>query len=150
MRRTPSTLALLLGAALVVAACGAEVDEPAPTADPDEVVEPDGSDGDGDTDGETEPAVDLDLDDPVLERAAAHALADAAQRTGREATLVDAQRVTWSDGALGCPQPDQMYTQALVDGVQIVVEADGQTLHYHGSLEGDPTYCEDPESPAQR
>ena len=121
------------------------VDDP-DGADPDEVDEPDDADRDGAAD---DPEAGVDLDDPVLERAAQAALADAAQRTGDEATVVAAERVTWSDGSLGCPQPGQMYTQALVEGVRIVVASGDRTLHYHGSVDGEPGYCEDPEPPAR-
>ncbi|MFA9443835.1 hypothetical protein [Egicoccus sp. AB-alg6-2] len=78
------------------------------------------------------------------------AVADAAERTGvdeREVRVVLDEAVTWPDGSLGCPQPDQFYTQALVEGYRIVVEADGRTLHYHGRQGGDPAYCAEPQDP---
>lgn len=51
--------------------------------------------------------------------------------TGEEMKLVSAEPTTWPDGSLGCPAPDMMYTQALVDGYLITVEAGGQTYEYH-------------------
>lgn len=71
-------------------------------------------------------------------------LADAAMRTGRpieELEVVSAQSVTWSDGSLGCPQPGMMYTQALVPGYRVVVEAGGQRYDYHASLRGGFALC---------
>ena len=56
-----------------------------------------------------------------------------------------AEFVTWNDGALGCPEPDMAYTQALVPGYRILLLADGQTYHYHGSRDREPFYC-----PAER
>ena len=50
-----------------------------------------------------------------------------------EFELERAQAVTWSDGSLGCPQPGQMYTQALVEGYWVVVRAGGETYDFRGS-----------------
>lgn len=46
------------------------------------------------------------------------------------ATLVSSEAVTWPDSSLGCPSPGVMYTQALVDGLRVVVEADGRQFDY--------------------
>ena len=37
---------------------------------------------------------------------------------------------TWNDGSLGCPQPGELYTQALVDGFQVLLEVDGEEFDY--------------------
>lgn len=42
--------------------------------------------------------------------------------------LVSAEAVTWPDSSLGCPSPGVSYTQALVDGLRVIVSVDGQ--HY--------------------
>ena len=69
-------------------------------------------------------------------------LADARQRSGdASARVVAAEPVTWSDGSLGCPQPDRMYTQALVRGWRIRVAAAGQELDYHASMRGAWVLC---------
>lgn len=60
-------------------------------------------------------------------------LADAAAQAGvqpADVVVVSAEAVQWSDGSLGCPQPGMMYTQALVDGFQIVVRAGTTELDY--------------------
>lgn len=75
------------------------------------------------------------------------ALAEAADRTGvakDEIRVVTAEAVTWSDGSLGCPEPGMMYTQALVPGYRVVLEAGGEELHFHAGESGDVRYCEDP------
>lgn len=80
------------------------------------------------------------------------AIADAAQRTSLDEgdiELVELSMVTWPDGALGCPEPDTMYTQALVDGYRIVLDADGSQLVYHGAVGEDPFLCEDPQAPLE-
>lgn len=72
------------------------------------------------------------------------ALEDAARRSGRDAAhlkVVLATPVTWPDGSLGCPQPDRMYTQALVPGYRIVIAAGSETFEYHGAVHGEPFYC---------
>jgi hypothetical protein len=57
-----------------------------------------------------------------------------------EVTVVQALSVTWPDGSLGCPEPGMMYTQALVDGTFVLLEAGGEQYQYHG---GDPLFrCE--------
>jgi len=73
--------------------------------------------------------------------------ADALQRTQAEAarvTVQPAEAVTWSDGALGCPQPGRMYTQALVPGWRVRVDVAGAaplTLSYHASRRGQWLLC---------
>jgi hypothetical protein len=71
--------------------------------------------------------------------------ADAAQRAGVDRAvlqLASAQAVTWSDGALGCPVPGRMYTQALVAGWRVEVAAPGQApLLYHASRRGGWLWC---------
>lgn len=79
------------------------------------------------------------------------AVADEAARTGAPASAVELigyADVTWSDGSLGCPQPGMMYTQALVDGRQLVLAVDGQLASYHAALNGPFTYCSAPVPPA--
>jgi len=81
---------------------------------------------------------------PELEMQVQAALADAARRTGLDAgalRISSAERVIWSDGSLGCPQPGQMYTQALVPGHRIRIVAGEQTLDYHAGLRGEPRLC---------
>ena len=72
-------------------------------------------------------------------------LADAAERTGlpTEAfTVVRGEAVTWTDGSLGCPQPDMVYTQAPVDGYWIVLEAGDKDLDYRAAEGGFFSLCE--------
>lgn len=80
-----------------------------------------------------------DLLDAILE--------DAETRSGLPAeklTVVRAEAVVWPDGALGCPQPGMMYTQALAPGYWVVLEANGQELDYHSSRSGDFFLCDSP------
>lgn len=56
--------------------------------------------------------------------------------------LVSARSVTWNSGALGCPQPGRSYTQALVDGMQVVVSANGRQYDYRFGSSDNPKLCE--------
>ena len=56
--------------------------------------------------------------DPVLKEAAA--LAEVARD---QLVIVHAESVVWNDGSLGCPEPGMMYTQTLVNGYWILIEA---------------------------
>jgi hypothetical protein len=56
--------------------------------------------------------------------------------------LLTYDQLTWNDGSLGCPQPDTMYTQALVDGYKIQLQAGGQVYNFHGANGEDPFLCE--------
>jgi hypothetical protein len=72
------------------------------------------------------------------------ALEDAANRstTARaDIKVLSAEAVNWPDGSLGCPKPGMMYTQALVAGYRIVLQAGEQTLNYHSMSRGRPVFC---------
>ena len=58
--------------------------------------------------------------------------------------LVKAEEVVWNDGSLGCPQPGQFYTQALVDGYWLILEVDNIAYDYRASDRGNFFLCEPP------
>lgn len=77
-------------------------------------------------------------------------LSDAAERSGTPADDIEtirAEAVTWSDGSLDCPEPGQMYTQALVDGYHVVLDAGGEELDYRITESGTFRLCESPTRP---
>jgi hypothetical protein len=79
------------------------------------------------------------------------AILDLSDRLGIPADEIEVlsdENVTWRDGSLGCPRPDMMYTQALVEGTQIVLRAGGSEYSYHAATGKAPFYCENPVSPA--
>ena len=116
--------------ALVLAACAAQSggtsEEPSTEATrppfspvPASSAQPAGSDAIGDVPAEM----------------LADIVADAAQRTGvaeADIEVDEATAVTWNDGSLGCPEPGQFYTQALVDGYHVILLVDGERLDYRG------------------
>ena len=79
-----------------------------------------------------------------LEDAVQAARADAARRMGvavEPLVLLSAESVTWSDGSLGCPRPDMMYTQALVPGYRVRLRGPGGEMDYHASARGALVLC---------
>jgi hypothetical protein len=83
----------------------------------------------------------------------AELLATAADEAGIDIdaiTIVTAEEVTWSNGAIGCPEPGMGYTEALVPGYRVVLEIDGEERHFHAAQGGEFFECEDPEPPVDR
>ena len=71
-------------------------------------------------------------------------LADASSRSGMETRslkIAVVEHVTWLDGSLGCPEPDVMYTQSLVPGYRVRIEAAGEALDYHAAAGGALLLC---------
>jgi len=61
-------------------------------------------------------------------------VADAAQRfkvAQSEVVLTQAEKVTWNDAALGCPEPGRMYAQMLVEGFRISAKTSAGNLVYN-------------------
>ncbi len=58
--------------------------------------------------------------------------------------MLHAETVTWNDGSLGCPEPGQIYTQALVPGYHFVLGHRGQRYDYHASGKGHFVLCQRP------
>jgi hypothetical protein len=70
--------------------------------------------------------------------------ADAAKRASvaaDEVTVASAEKVTWNDGAMGCPQPGRSYMQALVPGYRVFMRAGERVLLYHTSESGQLVLC---------
>ncbi|TVR24309.1 MAG: hypothetical protein EA387_05825 [Nitriliruptor sp.] len=151
MRPLILRLAATVAMVSLVFACGADPNDHEATP-PEEAPVP----SDPDTDGPDATAPDAtgpDQDATASDRpGVALAIADAAERTGAAASdieVVEFALVTWPDGAIGCPEPGMVYTQALVEGYRLVLDADGTLLTYHGSTGADPFLCESPADPVQ-
>jgi hypothetical protein len=72
---------------------------------------------------------------------------DLAQRLSvrpSELQVLAVESVTWNDGSLGCPQPGQAYTQALVPGLRVLFQHAGKTYQYHAAEKGSFVYCPNP------
>jgi hypothetical protein len=77
-------------------------------------------------------------------RLATQDLARRLEVPSEEISLIDITAVVWSDGSLGCPQPDMFYTQALVEGTRIRLQVDDVIYHYHSGGNQEPFLCENP------
>src|SRR5690606_8109535 len=98
----------------------------------------------------TAPETDPTPSGPLDERAQA-AVEDLAERLGVDPEAIEVgplEDVTWPDGSIGCPQPGQHYTQALVPGARPVLTVDGEPYAYHGKGEEPLFYCASPTEPA--
>jgi hypothetical protein len=47
----------------------------------------------------------------------------------------------WNDGSLGCPEPGNMYTEALVNGYWVIIKARGQTYDFRADSRGSFILC---------
>ena len=97
------------------------------------------------------PASDPAVTGEVPEEIMARLLADAAERSGAaedEIEVATAIQMTFSDGSLDCPEPGMLYTQALVDGYQVILEAAGEELDYRVTADGGFRLCENGRRPS--
>jgi hypothetical protein len=72
------------------------------------------------------------------------ALADASRLTGVERSklvVIEARAVTWQNGSVGCPEEGMAYTDALVPGYRVQIQAGDRRLDYHASSRGSPALC---------
>lgn len=86
-----------------------------------------------------------DAPDGIPDEVWAALVADLGQRLDQpviDPAIVTAKAMTFNDGSLGCPKPGQAYTQALVDGYQIVVEVDGARYDYRSPGGDSVRLCE--------
>lgn len=87
---------------------------------------------------------------PVEPPEVAAAIADLAAHLGldpADVAVVSHEDVTWPDGSLGCPQPGMSYTQALVPGSRLVLEAQDREFFYHSGREPELVRCDRPQQP---
>jgi hypothetical protein len=73
---------------------------------------------------------------PILDEAA-----KLANVPPQQLVIVRADAVVWTDGSLGCPEPEMQYTQALVNGYWVLVSAAEQTYDFRVRLDGTFRLC---------
>lgn len=54
----------------------------------------------------------------------------------KDITLISAERFTFGDSSLGCPEPGRMYTQAIVEGFKVKFSYKGKEYHVHSTADG--------------
>ena len=72
------------------------------------------------------------------------ALADASRLTGvarGKLEVIEARAVNWQNGSIGCPEEGMAYTDALVPGYRVQIQAGERRLDYHASSRGGPVLC---------
>ena len=129
---------LLAAALCLLVACGAP--PPGSAADQSTVANNPGATTIEPTQPSTiaEPEEEADMDLVELARA------DLARRlkvAEDQIELLEVEPVSWPDGSLGCPQPDQIYTQALVEGHRIALGHGERVFLYHSGGEVPPFLC---------
>lgn len=55
--------------------------------------------------------------------------------------VVETRRVVWPDGSLGCPEEGMTYTQATIDGFQVLLGSDDKVYDYHAGDDGEVFLC---------
>lgn len=76
---------------------------------------------------------------PVLPSIAEHLRAQLAQSLGispQDVVVVGVERVTWPDGCLGLGSPQELCTQALVEGYNVILSAGFGRYTYRTNLDG--------------
>lgn len=59
-----------------------------------------------------------------------------------EITVTKVDETEWSDGSLGCPEPDMMYTQAIVPGYRAELQINNETYIYHTDMNSRVVSCD--------
>ena len=74
--------------------------------------------------------------EPILKEAAA-----LASVSREQLMIVRAEPALWNDGSLGCAQPGNLYTQALVNGYWVIIKARGQEYDFRADNRGSFILC---------
>lgn len=89
--------------------------------------------------------------DPIAGQAAELAVKDLSTRLGLDPSLVSVLSIkpmNWTDTALGCPRPGEVYPQQTVPGYLLRLEANGRGYIYHADQSGTVILCLEEESPS--
>jgi len=84
------------------------------------------------------------VDGGSMDQQISAAVTDLAARTHIDADTIkitQARAVSWGSSALGCPKPGMNYTQAIVPGILLFLEAGGTIYRYHGRTGSNLFYC---------
>jgi hypothetical protein len=146
--RHPRTLTSALGGlALLLAACGGATDESPPASeDVDEAAPEAGEEDDADDTDSDDAEADAPADLGEFTEQAIAAAADGRGVTEEEVEVLRSEEVEWPDGARGCPEEGEMYTQAIVPGYLVVLDVAGEEQSWHGAEGEPPFHCEDPQT----
>ncbi|MEJ0036355.1 MAG: hypothetical protein WDO68_09745 [Gammaproteobacteria bacterium] len=87
------------------------------------------------------PPVDGEVPAALLDKIRAELASEQGVSAG-DVKVISARSVNWPNGALGCPKPGTMYTQAIVPGYRIELEAGGKRFGYNASARGGFKRCD--------
>jgi hypothetical protein len=136
LMKMPARL-LFVVTGLLLAACGVGGDE----AGADETTSTSTSIPTTSTTIETTPTSENQMNDEAVAQEAIRDLAARLDVAEEDIEVVEVRDVQWPDGALGCPEEGKMYTQAVVDGTQVLLGADERVYNYHAGADGAPFLC---------
>ncbi len=71
-----------------------------------------------------------------IEAQASSMLARQLNTTTESLKLISKEQTEWSDGSLGCPKPDMMYTQAIVPGYKLTYNDGARAYDVHTPRSG--------------
>ncbi|MFW6068131.1 MAG: hypothetical protein ACOC9E_00970 [Chloroflexota bacterium] len=158
--------ALVAGALLVLVACAAPSEEPgAQETSPAQVTTAPVTPATVDMDDVTEDVSEQEMTREMPEELPAPGIPDPEAYMTEQARLVLADRLgvdvetisvvsvearEWSDAALGCPEPGQMYAQVLTPGFQITLAVDDDTYTYHSDRNSALVLCGADGQPLER
>lgn len=143
--RITARVGAALAVALLLASCGddaAEESTATPSAEPTVTTPAEPTISEPEPTGTPAPEP---TDQPPEVEAAIEDLVEHLGVEPADITVVSYEEVTWPDGSIGCPEPGMSYTQALVPGSRLVLEADGVEYAYHAGREPDLVRCDDPQ-----
>ena len=68
-------------------------------------------------------------------------LSDALDVSPDDITILEVQRVEWSDASLGCPESGMMYAQVITPGYLVTAEVKGEEQMVHMNEKGHGVVC---------
>lgn len=83
----------------------------------------------------------IEMNEETIVQAAIQDLAARLDVSEQDIEVTEVRDVQWPDGALGCPEEGKMYTQAVVDGTQVLLGVDERVYDYHAGADGVPFLC---------
>lgn len=81
------------------------------------------------------------LDEAKLIEAATRDLSRRLLTAEENIEVVEVRFVEWPDGSIGCPEEGVLYTQALVEGAQVLLRFDDKVYDYHAGSDGQVFLC---------
>ena len=123
---------MLVAGVLLLAACGVAGDDGGAEAPGDETTT---------STIDTTTTSEAQVEEEDIVEAAITDLAGRLQVSEADIEVTDVKDVQWPDGALGCPEEGEVYTQAVVDGTQVLLVANDRIYDYHAGSDGEPFLC---------